>query len=132
MELVREDPPTLVDGAHNPGGMAALVRALREEHPTTRWTMVFGAMVDKDVAAMLAALEPVVVSVVATAAASPRAAAPETIAAEVRESLRVPVVDAPSVVDALTIADRAGTPILVTGSIALVGEARRMLRKSSE
>lgn len=132
MELVREDPPTLVDGAHNPGGMAALVAALREEHPTTRWTLVFGAMTDKDVAGMLAALEPIVLSVVSTASSSTRAEAPEAIAAEVRESLRVPVVVAPSVLDALTIAGGPGTPILVTGSIALVGEARRALRASSE
>ncbi|HUG75823.1 MAG TPA: Mur ligase family protein [Acidimicrobiia bacterium] len=132
MELVREDPPTLVDGAHNPGGMAALVAALREEHPTTRWTLVFGAMTDKDVAGMLAALEPIVLSVVSTASSSTRAGAPEAIAAEVRESLRVPVVVAPSVLDALTIAGGPGTPILVTGSIALVGEARRALRASSE
>ncbi|MEX2323632.1 MAG: cyanophycin synthetase [Acidimicrobiia bacterium] len=132
LELVGEDPPILVDGAHNPGGMAALVAALREEHPATRWTVVFGAMGDKDMAAMASVLEPVVLSVVATASSSPRAEAPETVAAEVRTALRVPVVVAPSVVEALAIAVGAGTPILVTGSIALVGEARRALRASSE
>jgi dihydrofolate synthase / folylpolyglutamate synthase len=128
MELVREDPPTLVDAAHNPGGIAALVTALREEHPATRWTVVFGAMADKDVPGMLTALEPIVLSVVATASSSSRAAPAETIAAKVGESLRVPVVAAPSVSEALAIAGAPGTPILVTGSIALVGEARRLLR----
>jgi dihydrofolate synthase/folylpolyglutamate synthase len=131
MELVREDPPTLVDGAHNPGGMATLVAALREELPTTLWTVVFGAMDDTDVAAMASVLEPIVVSVVATASSSPRAEAPETVAEKVRDALRVPVVVAASVVDALAIAGGAGTPILVTGSIAVVGEARRMLRPDS-
>jgi dihydrofolate synthase/folylpolyglutamate synthase len=93
--------------------------------------VVFGAMDDTDVAAMASVLEPIVVSVVATASSSPRAEAPETVAEKVRDALRVPVVVAASVVDALAIAGGAGTPILVTGSIAVVGEARRMLRPDS-
>lgn len=129
MELVREGPPVLIDGAHNPAGMAALAAALREEHPSIRWTVVMGMMRDKDARGMIAALEPVTLSVVATASSAARAETPERVAEAVRAALRVPVLEAASVAEALGIAVGAGAPVLVTGSIALVGEARRLAKR---
>jgi hypothetical protein len=41
----------------------------------------------------------------------------------------VPVAPSASVAEAVTIAEAAGIPVLVTGSIAVVGEARRAIRE---
>ena len=70
----------LVDGAHNPHAVNALVRALPalvagEIH------LVFGALQDKDAAAMLRALIPLCASMHFCAPDSPRALRPEALAA---------------------------------------------------
>ncbi|WP_287417235.1 folylpolyglutamate synthase/dihydrofolate synthase family protein [Oceanithermus sp.] len=66
----------LLDGAHNPAGAKALVRALADYFPLAPKTLVFAASGDKDVAAMAAALRPAFARVWLTRYPDPRAAAP--------------------------------------------------------
>jgi dihydrofolate synthase/folylpolyglutamate synthase len=128
MEVVRHNPPVLLDGAHNPEGSAALAAALAEEFPTTRWAMVFGAMADKDVPAMLAALAPAASSFHAgRAAGSERARSSEEVAALAAAAMNVPISSHDSVGEALAAALSRGGPVLVTGSLYVVGEARGLL-----
>lgn len=128
MEAMGADPQVLLDAAHNPDGMESLVAAIGEEQPTTRWTVVFGVMADKDVDAMLTTLRPVAGELIATAASTPRAMPSRDVAERARSALEVPVSEASSVDDALAAARSAeAEAILVTGSVALVGEARRIL-----
>lgn len=120
-------PPLVLDGAHTPAAAGALARTLAETHPGRRATAVVGLAADKDADDFFAALAPVVGRVVATRAASPRAAAPADVAAAAgRQGL--PAATAPSVAAALAAARRAGDElILVTGSLYVVGEAREAL-----
>jgi dihydrofolate synthase/folylpolyglutamate synthase len=55
-EVIRRHPTVVLDGAHNPDGAAALHEALSEFPPASRRIVVFGALQDRDVGAMLAAL----------------------------------------------------------------------------
>ena len=73
LERVRTAPTILLDAAHNPHGMTATVTALQEEFAFGRLIAVLGVLADKDVAAMLELLEPVVDAVVCTRNSSPRA-----------------------------------------------------------
>jgi dihydrofolate synthase / folylpolyglutamate synthase len=130
MELLAGDPPVMVDGAHNPAGMAALAAALREEFPTTRWLVVFGAMGDKDVAAMLPALEGIASSLMITAAATPRAMGVDRVAEVAGRALSLPVRTLEPAGEAVMAAVDTGSPVLVTGSLALAGEARKVLKGS--
>jgi dihydrofolate synthase/folylpolyglutamate synthase len=127
MEVLARDPLILTDGAHNPDGMAALAAGLREEFPGLRWTAVFGAMADKDVAGMMRHLDGLVAEVHAAAAATPRALPPESVAEAVHTQLSVPATAHPSVAAAVAAAMAAGGPVLITGSIYVVGEARHAL-----
>ena len=127
MEIVAHDPVVMLDGAHNPHGSAALGAALEEEFPTTRWRLVLGVMRDKDLAGMLAPLEGRIVGVESVAADIDRAAPPEGIADVARRSLGVPARAHPSVEAALAAARESGDPILVAGSLYLVGEVRSLL-----
>jgi dihydrofolate synthase/folylpolyglutamate synthase len=132
MEVVRRDPLVMLDGAHNPEGAAALAAALAEEFPTTRWTAVLGAMADKDVPAMLRLLAPAVSSVhTCRAADSPRARPADEIAALASEIMGVPVRAHGSVPEALAAALETGEPVLVTGSLYVVGEARGAAGRAS-
>lgn len=132
MEVVQRSPLVMLDGAHNPEGIAALAAALAEEYPTTRWTVVFGAMADKDVVAMLHLLGPAVSSLHAVRAAdSSRARPAAEVAALAAETLRVPVSVHGSVAEAVDAAVGSGEPVLVAGSLYVVGEARSALGRGS-
>jgi len=127
MEVLADDPVILSDGAHNPDGMAALAAALREEFPDIRWVAVLGAMADKDVPAMLANLGGLVASAHTAAADSPRALPAPEMAALVGDHLGVDATPHPSVATAVSAAMASGEPVLITGSIYVVAEARRAL-----
>jgi dihydrofolate synthase/folylpolyglutamate synthase len=119
----------VLDGAHSPGSAAALAAALTAEEPDRTAVLVLGTMADKDAAAILAALAPVGRSVVATAAHGPRAASPELVAAVARDAgftsePRLSVAEA--VARAVELAGADGL-VLITGSLAVVAEAREAL-----
>ncbi|CAN5324306.1 folylpolyglutamate synthase/dihydrofolate synthase family protein [soil metagenome] len=119
----------VLDGAHNPAGMTALAHALPQEFGFERRVAVLGAMEDKDVEAMVAALAPAVDHVIATAADNPRAADPSRITAAC-EALGLSVEEADDPDHALDLAEgvtRASDGIVVTGSLYLVGEVRTLL-----
>jgi dihydrofolate synthase / folylpolyglutamate synthase len=137
LEIVRTSPTVLVDGAHNPAGAQALVAALQESYAFEKLVGVIGVLADKDAAAMLAALEPVLDTVVLTEVSSPRAMSADDLAAlavEVFDEDRVEVVPRldDAIETAVTIAEEdseqlSGVGVLVTGSLLVVGEARRLL-----
>ena len=116
----------VLDGAHNPGGARALAASLTEWFADAPVTLVFGALADKDAAAMLAALAPRAARVIVTASSSPRAAPPEAL----RRLVPLPasrVETAASAVDALAVAARGPrTPVLcIAGSLSLIGDVLR-------
>ncbi len=122
-----EGTELLLDAAHNPAGAAALGDYLREIG-WTRSVLVFGAMRDKDVRSMLAALAPVCGHLVATTAASPRAMAADEIARVAAEIPGWTVAAESDPAAALALARRAGTRVVVAGSIFLIGPLRDILR----
>jgi dihydrofolate synthase/folylpolyglutamate synthase len=117
----------LLDGAHNASGARALTSYLRETYGR-RVPMIIGVMRDKDAGPILEAFAEVASHVVFTAASSPRAASPDELEAEMRRrspSLATETCERPR--DALTAAARFGAPVVVAGSLYLVGEIRAQL-----
>jgi dihydrofolate synthase/folylpolyglutamate synthase len=116
----------LLDGCHNAEGAAALARFLEEAG--LRAALIFGVMADKEVEEIGRILLPRVASVCFTAPANDRACP----AAELRRRLSGLAPEsstAPTVEEALAAAlgGAAGEPIIVAGSLYLVGEARELL-----
>jgi dihydrofolate synthase/folylpolyglutamate synthase len=115
----------LLDAAHNPGGARALASYLASEAPRGV-TLVFGAMKDKAIAEMLRALAPQVRQLVCTTAPSPRAAAAADLAVMAAGAgLAAAVVEDPMA--ALEHARQTPDPIVVAGSIFLIGAVRERL-----
>jgi dihydrofolate synthase / folylpolyglutamate synthase len=145
LERVRAAPSVLLDGAHNPHGARALAAALREEFAFRRLLAVVGVMRDKDVAGILAELAPVVDEVVVTASSSRRAMDADELAAVAREVVgeqrlrvepRLPEAIETAVASAEEIApgqDRSsGAGVVITGSVAMVGEARTLFGREPQ
>jgi dihydrofolate synthase/folylpolyglutamate synthase len=121
-------PRIILDGAHNPHGAAALADALRERGE--RPALVIGVSGDKDAAAIASALAPAVSAVIATRYQQDRALDPAALAtafAPWQASANLPVATAPDLRAALAAAAAFGQPIVVAGSLFLVGEARTLL-----
>lgn len=137
LEVVRRNPTVVVDAAHNPGGMQAMVEALHEAFDFPKVIGVVAAMADKDVEGLLELLEPMIAEVVVTRNSSPRSMAPAelaALAAEVFGEERVHVVerldDAIDMAIGMADADGefAGTGVLITGSVVTAGDARLLLK----
>jgi len=77
---VAERPDTFLDGAHNPGGVAALAEALPECVAGRRLVACVAVLDDKDAGEMLRTLLPHCAAVVTTRAETPRALPPATLA----------------------------------------------------
>lgn len=134
LEVVRRSPTVLVDAAHNPAGMTALVRAIEDSFTFTRLVGVVGIFADKEPAAMLEILEPALEHVVVTRNSSPRSMPPEELGALARDVFgeeRVTLIrDLPDALEeAVTIAesDGLGGGVLVTGSVITAADARMLL-----
>lgn len=124
-QVVGDEPLTILDGAHNPGGMHALAAELPAERPLVA---VVSVLDDKDAGAMLAELVPHCDVVVCTASANPRALPPATLA-----SLTGQLGGAETRIErdpqrALELARSLAGPggaVLATGSIYLVADLLR-------
>ncbi|WP_327645867.1 folylpolyglutamate synthase/dihydrofolate synthase family protein [Micromonospora zamorensis] len=140
LERVRNAPTILLDGAHNPHGMAATVTALQEEFAFSKLVAVVGVLADKDAEGLLELLEPVIDQLVVTRNSSPRAMPTDDLAAlaaeifgEERVSTAEEMPDAIELAVALAEEDvpgeLSGVGVLVTGSVVTVADARRLLKR---
>jgi dihydrofolate synthase/folylpolyglutamate synthase len=132
LQLISSDPPTLLDGAHNPDAVAALVESLPDVLPIRGATgdaplaLVLGVLEDKDAAAMLAALMPLVARAWFTAPPSSRALSPAALQSLARQLGFTDTACEPKPARAIEQAQRwarahAGA-VLATGSVYLVGD----------
>jgi dihydrofolate synthase / folylpolyglutamate synthase len=140
LERVRTAPTIMLDSAHNPHGMSATVAALQEEFAFSRLVAVVGVLADKDAAALLELLEPVVDAVVVTTNTSSRAMPVGELAAlatDIFGEERVTVAAAmPEAIEAAVglaesdvPGELSGVGVLVTGSVVTVADARRLLKR---
>lgn len=128
-EVLSSAPMVILDGAHNPEGMCALVDSLSLLPSSERRTLVFGALADKNAGRMLAAAGPAFDRIVLVRPDSERAADPRDLADLVPDGPEAIV--RRGIGGALAeILDGAGPldRIVVAGSLYLVGEARTHFR----
>ena len=136
LEIVRaasEDSPAVVmDVAHNPEGMSALVESLLDAFAFEEAAVVIGVLADKDHLGMLTELARMPCRLILTRAATARAMEPGEIATAARAvGLASEVVS--DVATAIDVAVRETSPsdlVVVTGSHYVVGEARSSLART--
>jgi dihydrofolate synthase/folylpolyglutamate synthase len=137
LQVLGDRPLVLLDGAHNPDGMAALARSLRrilDDRAQPSLVAVVSILDDKDAAGMLAALLPLCEALVLTRTQNPRALPPPTLESLARQ-LGGPTAETEIVPDPRAALDRArdlatgahgpAGVVLATGSIYLIADLLR-------
>jgi dihydrofolate synthase/folylpolyglutamate synthase len=128
LQTVGESPLTVLDSAHNPDAVAALVEALPDLVAGRPLGLVLGVLEDKDAASMLAALLPLCERAWFTAPPSSRALSPAALESLARQLSFAAVRCEPRPRLALEQARAwarergGGAAVLATGSVYLVGE----------
>lgn len=129
-EVLGRQPLLVIDGAHNAHGAEAAASTLDDFRIDGERILVVGTNRPHDPIELLEALDARRAQlVIGTNADFPRAIPAHDVAAAA-ESLGIPAIAVPGVAAAVAEARRRATPedaILVTGSLYVVGEARRVL-----
>jgi len=130
-EIVRRNPPIILDSAHNQDSFARLRETLDEYFPGRQVYLIFGASEDKNIPGMFAEMESKIRWLIITCADHPRAVPAETIQkladqAGIRNEAVIPV--SAAVMRALELAENDGSIILSAGSIFVTAEVMTTLK----
>ena len=132
-EVVRRSPLVALDGAHNPHGAAAVAATLADFGVAGERILVVGMNTGRDPVEMLEAFGVTEARLVVATQADFARATPATDVAAAARSLGVDAEAVPSIPDAVRRAIAQATEddlVLVTGSLYVVGAARRELRRT--
>lgn len=135
-EILRKNPPLILDGGHNPDGILRLVETVRTLYGEKKLALVFAAMKDKDYPQSLLLLKSIGSVLHCTAVPGHDRAAPPSHLAEAARSAgwgkeQVREFDDPFA--AFEEAEKTGIGVLCCGSLYLVGFLReRLIRERGE
>lgn len=119
-------PGVVLDGAHNPQSARVLAATWKSQFPGKKAALVFSAVAAKDISGILEILAPLATRIFLCPVDTPRAVP----AADLADFLPPDAPDHevhPSFQQAFAAARSLGAPVLVAGSLFLVGEARAFL-----
>ena len=128
MEIIQQDPKILVDGAHSPASVAALMRTIGQNIPYDSMIVIFGCQRGKDIEGMIRHVQLGADKIIFTCSSSPNAVDPKELAACYVEQSGNMAQTAVDLDHALQIAQGAVADddlICITGSFYLVGDAKK-------
>jgi dihydrofolate synthase/folylpolyglutamate synthase len=125
IEIIKEKPTIILDGAHNVDGIRTLVNFLKSQFPNRRRLLIFGVMKDKEYEKMLSELLPFADDVIFTSSANDRALFPESLKefapkAFVADNASLALKKAKSMLN-------EGDVLIITGSLYLIGECTAII-----
>ena len=126
-QLLRPEPPILIDACHNPQSVAAFLAAVAAVEPDVarRPQLLCAVLADKDVRGIVGLLAPEFPSVCVTQTASPRALAAHELAGLFREAGADVTAEYATVAEATSAL--CGESYVACGSITLAGEVAGLL-----
>ena len=123
-EVIR--PGVILDGAHNPQAATVLADTWHQSFPKSKASLIFSAVNGKDIAGILAVLAPLASTIYLCPVDTPRSVTGEEIATQLPPN-SPPHEIFDSFEKAYQTASSREYPILIAGSLFLVGEARGYL-----
>lgn len=133
LEVVSQNPLTMVDGAHNLMSIHKLSDYLEESHPDKKITLVTGVLDDKSYSAMFKRLLPLCSRVILTQAKTERAIEPEKlfqVAKDLCNDVTI-INDIPEAIRHAESKTAADDMICISGSLYVVGEAKAFFDERS-
>ena len=132
LQVVSKDPLVVLDGAHNPAGMASLTAALDESFNSPKALGLVAMLADKDLSGTIAEMAKSFDKVICTQPASPRGL-PAAELAQICEDFGIEVLAVePSVSEAYKLANRLAAEekaaLFVTGSLYLIGDVLKYIQ----
>jgi dihydrofolate synthase / folylpolyglutamate synthase len=127
LEILRQKPLFVLDGAHNPAGISVLCRALKNDFAYRRLILIFGALSDKNYRLMLRKIMPLASHIILTQLPTTRAVPVSRIREFVKKSgYTAETTDnvAQAVLRALTLAADEDM-ICAAGSLYLAGAVKQ-------
>jgi dihydrofolate synthase/folylpolyglutamate synthase len=123
-EIIR--PGVVLDGAHNPQAAEVLAATWKQQFPKRKASLVFSAVAGKDIGQILAVLAPLAARIFLCPVDTPRAIPAAELVAHLPTGAP-PHEVFPTFRQAFQAASSHDDPVLVAGSLFLVGEARAFL-----
>jgi len=134
LEIMKERPTVLIDGAHNIAGVRTLKAALREYFHDKKKILVVGILEDKDYREMLKELVPVADTVICTAPDNPRALSATRLAETVSDIFpknQLKLYTREKIEDAVELASSLANDedmVVFAGSLYMIGHVRTLLK----
>ena len=136
MEVIKTEPLTIIDGAHNPDGAAILSESVDRYLVGKKINLVFGMLRDKDILSVAKMLAVRADRIIITEPESPRAASSAEVHGIILEALRgedVPdITEIPDIEEAVRHGQSMagdGEAVIYAGSLYMIGRVRSLLRK---
>lgn len=131
-EVLGREPLVIVDGAHNPNGVEALVQSLKQYLPGRSMTFVMGVMADKNYDQMLELAAPLARRFITVTPESHRALDSGRLAEDAASRFGLPVQDAGTVEAGVSMALAEAGPedvVCILGSLYQAGAVRGLLKQ---
>lgn len=131
LELLSENPLTLLDGAHNPDGITALKNAVEKYNPKKTAVLILGMLSDKDSESSIKLLKGLFDTVYTVPVNNPRTLSSEKLAEECKPYFKN-VTAFGDVKTALDSAEKEALKtdslLVIAGSLYLAGEVRALIK----
>ncbi|HEX3034403.1 MAG TPA: folylpolyglutamate synthase/dihydrofolate synthase family protein [Thermodesulfobacteriota bacterium] len=128
METLRDAPPIILDGAHNPGAASALRKSLEIMFPNEKFVFLISMLQDKDHAGYFREIAEVADYAIITELPHERGAKAENLT-KVAESFFNHVKIIEDIEEAFRLVTCLSTPVCITGSLYLVGEIKKIMSR---
>jgi dihydrofolate synthase/folylpolyglutamate synthase len=126
-EILRREPPVIIDSAHNAYSARVLQNTLDQYYPERPYVLIVGFSADKEIDKMVKTWLPRAEHIIATQSGHPRAMPPAELAEVIRNLTAIPVTATADAATALTTAlEIAGDDqlIITAGSVFIAASVR--------
>lgn len=131
MEILKENPFVVIDGAHNPQGARTLAKNVKDLFRYRRLVLVIGVLKDKDVDGILDSITPIADMIITTQPDSYRALDAYELEQKVKMRVKCDVMAVKDIKEAVYKAINSaeeGDMVLFCGSLYLIGHVREIVR----
>lgn len=126
-EVLREHPPLILDGAHNPGAAKSLIESIKDKYPETKFTFLIGMLDDKGHSNFLRDISSIAEKLIITKVPSERTADTELLLSLAQEHIdNVEIIE--DYKSAYSEVLNTNRPSCITGSLYLIGAIKNLIQ----